>query len=63
MLVVQPIRNRDMHLIPAIAAGLVASGQQDRIAQRIECVEDPVRTSFAPNPQLPHMRMARQDHP
>ena len=57
MFVVEPIGNRNLSFVPPLVARLVASDQQNRHSQGIECVESSQRPSLVLNPQFAHMSM------
>src|SRR5262245_34824691 len=59
MLVIQPVRQGDVSLVPPIVPGLVAADQQDRRAPGVEGIEDAVGPSGVLHPELPHVRVPR----
>ena len=62
MLVVQPVRKRDMLFVPPVIASLVTTKKQYCGAPRIESVQDPIRSSFMLDSQLPHVAVPRFLH-
>ena len=52
MRVVQPVCTGDVHVVPTLIAGFVATDQQNRTAARIERVKNAVRAAFVLDAQL-----------
>jgi hypothetical protein len=59
MLIVKIVGYGHEYLVETIIAGLAATNQQNRGAERIKGVEHPDGLSAALNPQFAHMAMAR----
>ena len=55
MLVIQPIRQGDVSLIPPIVPGLLAADQEDRHAPGVEGIQDAVGPAGVLHPELAHV--------
>jgi hypothetical protein len=62
MLVIEPVRNWNEFLVPAIVARFVAPDEQDRASPWIEGLEDSVRAAGMLDARFLHMRVLRGSH-
>ena len=57
VLVVQLVRKRYMHFIPAVATRLVSADQQNRNTPQIVCIQRAVRSATMLNTKFAHVAM------
>ena len=55
MFVVEPVRNRNLLLVPAIVSGLVAAQQENAGSSRVERIQHTVRPPLVLNPEFSHV--------
>jgi hypothetical protein len=58
----KPVRNGDIGLVPAVAAGLVAGDQQDGGTARVEGLQSPQWVATGLCPERAHFGIAGRDH-
>ena len=59
MIVVEPVRDRDIFDVEAGIPSLVSPDEQDRCSPGIESVQDTQRSSSVLHPKLPHLAVTR----
>jgi hypothetical protein len=57
MVVVQPVHQGDISLVPWIVPSLLAADQEDRRAPGVEGIQDAVRPTGMLHPELAHARV------
>jgi len=62
MSIIEPIRDRDERIVPAIIARFVSANQENGRAERVERIERSQRFSRTLRTQFPHMAMAGTVH-
>lgn len=59
MLIVQPVRDGDNHVVPSVVARLVAADERQRNPARVKRIQHPIRAPAVLNAQLAHVLVLR----